>query len=236
MAAKTRLVPDLVYPWVTTTVTMSTSIHVKAWRRATKERMVASMGGKCQCCGYDRCVESMDFHHLDPSTKEMPLGDARANPTVWPKIVAELRKCILVCRNCHGELHYGKRQLPETYAQFDERYVEYKTHAELSDPCPRCQTPKPTHNKFCSLKCAGYGTHWSAIDWESIDLIKLAQIKTLKEVGDELGVSDSAVKYQLKKRGVNIRLLTKQRTLRRKMAARAGVDPASSGFGQTCLD
>lgn len=178
---------------------MSTrSQHVKAWRKATKERMVAAMGGRCQCCGYDRCVESMDFHHVNPAEKEMALGAVRANPTAWPVIVNELRKCVLVCRNCHGELHYGARQLPNTYARFDERYVEYKTHPELCDACPACGKPKPKHNLVCSSQCGAQ----KRVDWSGIDLRELLKTMSLAAVADQLGVSQAAVWRKAKREGI----------------------------------
>ena len=85
----------------------SKSEHVKKWRRVTKNRMVESMGGKCQCCGYNKCSDALEFHHIDSNGKEMALGASRASPKAWIKIVEELRKCILVCSNCHKEIHYN---------------------------------------------------------------------------------------------------------------------------------
>ena len=80
--------------------------NVKAvieWRRRVKAKAVSYKGGSCQVCGYDVCHRSMEFHHLDPSKKDFGIssGDTRA----WDKVVVELDKCILVCSNCHGEIH-----------------------------------------------------------------------------------------------------------------------------------
>lgn len=97
-----------------------------------------AMGGKCQCCGYSRCNSSLDFHHIDPTQKELSFGKVSANPRAWAVIVKELRKCILVCRNCHGEIHAGVRQLPETYAKFDETYAVYRV--------PKPPRPKAAHD------------------------------------------------------------------------------------------
>jgi hypothetical protein len=80
---------------------------VKKWRHKCKLRIVESMGGKCQCCGYDKCTQALDLHHLDPTEKEMGLGGIRANPKSWESIVQELRKCVLLCNRCHQEVHAG---------------------------------------------------------------------------------------------------------------------------------
>lgn len=67
-------------------------------------QLKADAGGKCTKCGYDKCVDALEFHHLDPSIKEFHLGEARGLSI--DKLQKELDKCILVCRNCHTEIHY----------------------------------------------------------------------------------------------------------------------------------
>ena len=59
-------------------------------------------GGKCQRCGYDTYLGCLDFHHIDPNIKEIGLGDG--NFTLKTAI-KEANKCILLCSNCHRELH-----------------------------------------------------------------------------------------------------------------------------------
>ena len=77
-------------------------------RRVLKERAVEYMGDKCQCCGYDEPLGVLDFHHLDPTTKEFGIS-ARGMTRSWEKIQKELDKCILVCANCHREIELGVR-------------------------------------------------------------------------------------------------------------------------------
>jgi len=76
---------------------------IKRFRRY-KQEAVAYKGGKCVNCGYNKCLGSMDFHHLDCSQKDPDWEKMRNRPL--EKIKAELDKCVLVCRNCHGEIHY----------------------------------------------------------------------------------------------------------------------------------
>lgn len=99
---------------------------VKRWRKNTKERMVNSMGGCCQICGYNRTHKALEFHHIDPNEKEMGFGETRANNVKWAILIEELKKCILLCSNCHKEVHEGITELPKSYARFDEAYTEYK--------------------------------------------------------------------------------------------------------------
>lgn len=70
-----------------------------------KARGVAYLGGECVCCGYSRCFASLQYHHVDPSKKEFTIGKKKS--LKWESIRQELDKCILVCSNCHYEIHDG---------------------------------------------------------------------------------------------------------------------------------
>jgi hypothetical protein len=76
-----------------------------------KVRAIAYKGGKCQVCSYDKCADSLQFHHLDPSKKEFRIALARG--CSWVKLQRELDKCVLVCANCHGEIHAGVTSVPK---------------------------------------------------------------------------------------------------------------------------
>jgi predicted nucleic acid-binding Zn ribbon protein len=152
--------------------------------------MIDAMGGKCQCCDYNKCNESLAFHHLEPTEKEIGFGEMRSNPKNWEKTVKELRKCILVCHNCHSEIHAGVREIPETFVKFNEEYSDYKKVADYDD-CPICGTKKPVQQKFCSHKCAQKNSR--KVDWENIDLINLLKQYSMSELEKMLGVSNAAI-------------------------------------------
>ncbi len=77
---------------------------VQKRRNALKEMAVEYKGGKCQCCGYDKCLGALEFHHLDPEQKDFGIA-AKGYTRSWEKVKTELDKCILVCSNCHKEIH-----------------------------------------------------------------------------------------------------------------------------------
>jgi len=60
----------------------------------------------CKRCGYNLCPSAMDFHHLDSETKEIGLNQGFWSPNS-KKVQDELKKCILLCKNCHAEIHNG---------------------------------------------------------------------------------------------------------------------------------
>lgn len=84
---------------------MSDYIKVKNFRARLKERAVYVLGGKCQICGYDRCITALEFHHVNPEEKEMEFS-GNTNRS-WEATRKELQKCILLCANCHREAHSG---------------------------------------------------------------------------------------------------------------------------------
>lgn len=59
-------------------------------------------GGKCIRCGYDRCIKALEFHHIDPSKKDFTISNDHFR---LQEAVEETKKCILICSNCHKELH-----------------------------------------------------------------------------------------------------------------------------------
>ncbi|MFL5873897.1 MAG: helix-turn-helix domain-containing protein [Solirubrobacterales bacterium] len=80
-------------------------------RRTIKSKLVAEAGGKCVICGYCRCQRALEFHHLDPRTKEFQLGHSGATRSL-ARSRAEARKCILLCANCHAEVEAGITAVP----------------------------------------------------------------------------------------------------------------------------
>lgn len=73
-----------------------------------KMTMIEKMGGKCSICGYSKCLGAMEFHHVNPSTKEFNLDIRRLSNTCQEKLDIEAAKCIIVCSNCHAEIHWYK--------------------------------------------------------------------------------------------------------------------------------
>jgi hypothetical protein len=78
---------------------------VDDFRKNQKLRSIEYKGGKCVICGYNKCVAALDFHHLDPTIKEFGIS-AYGHTKKWDRVKEELDKCVLVCKNCHAELHH----------------------------------------------------------------------------------------------------------------------------------
>ncbi len=71
-------------------------------RYRIKKEMVEYKGGSCEVCGYNKSLRALQFHHKDPSQKDFNIGGIGS---INEDVKKELDKCILVCANCHSEIH-----------------------------------------------------------------------------------------------------------------------------------
>jgi DNA invertase Pin-like site-specific DNA recombinase len=79
------------------------------WRRRTKIKLLEYKGGKCERCGYNKCTDALEFHHLDPNEKDFTISGKSWS---FERLKKEAEKCILVCSNCHKEIHYNLKFTP----------------------------------------------------------------------------------------------------------------------------
>lgn len=73
-------------------------------RKEIKLELIKYKGGKCQKCGYLKCHKALQFHHQDPTKKDFAIGENMKSIRI-ENLKKELDKCILVCANCHSEIH-----------------------------------------------------------------------------------------------------------------------------------
>ncbi len=70
-----------------------------------KLKLVEAHGGGCSICGYNKNLSALEFHHINPNTKLFNI-DARSISNRSINVInEEVKKCILVCSNCHQEIH-----------------------------------------------------------------------------------------------------------------------------------
>ena len=77
--------------------------RVSATRRKNVAILKEEAGNCCSRCGYDKCLAALEFHHTDPTVKE---GGIIGSTASLKKQREEAQKCILVCANCHREIHH----------------------------------------------------------------------------------------------------------------------------------
>ena len=79
---------------------------LKNRRYRIKKLLVEYKGNKCKICGYNKCLSALEFHHLNPETKDFTIAYNQKYSNL-DSLKREVDKCILVCANCHREIHAG---------------------------------------------------------------------------------------------------------------------------------
>jgi hypothetical protein len=95
------------------------SCNTKIRRYRAKAAAIGYLGGKCMECGWSGNQAALQFHHTKPTEKEFVIGNV-ANKR-WEFIAQELKKCILLCANCHAIHHSSKAE-----RRFLKEALQYK--------------------------------------------------------------------------------------------------------------
>jgi hypothetical protein len=117
-------------------------------QQAVKQKNIKYKGGSCQMtgdefpggkCEYNKCNGALAFHHLIQEDKSFAISNARHLP--WKILEPELDKCILLCSNCHSEVHAGLHS--EVMEAFIKEYKEsvrpFLTPAQLVKGSPEAR-------------------------------------------------------------------------------------------------
>lgn len=117
---------------------------------------IISRGGKCECCGYNKNIAALEFHHKNPEEKEFQIDSRKFANSKIEVLKQELDKCMIVCSNCHKELHHPDLTLENvsTLSQISNR----KSFEESIWPgtiCPVCgkKFRRSKGKKYCSKEC-----------------------------------------------------------------------------------
>jgi len=73
-------------------------------QRQLKNEALSYKGGKCVHCGYNRYPGALEFHHRDPTKKDIKISKF-GRKSITATVKTELDKCDLLCANCHREEH-----------------------------------------------------------------------------------------------------------------------------------
>lgn len=123
-------------------------------------------GGSCIKCGYNKNISALDFHHIEPDKKNYQLDVRHFSNTSIEKLEIELKKCILLCSNCHREEHN-----PSLNLTIVKNSIEIKKINKVSfkDKCGRkcnvCDNRflKSKGKLFCSEKCRNNNKNYPSI-------------------------------------------------------------------------
>lgn len=172
---------------------------VKNFRNRLKERATYVLGEKCQICGYNKCISALDFHHVNPEEKEITFS-GNTNRS-WEATRKELQKCILLCANCHREVHSGLIDMSSLSPSFsEERAKEIDELVHLAKTgkiwyCKECGAEVTYGNDRCA-KCAAVARRVTKNGERPSreELKALIRSTPFTQIARHYGVTDNAIR------------------------------------------
>ena len=180
---------------------MSNSQNVIAFRQRRKINLIKVAGDKCCLCNYNHCIGALEFHHIDPSQKSYGLA-ANGNCHDLEKDLAEIKKCILVCANCHREIHEG-------YYTQEELWLKQIYNEEIANELRQKKEAISTKTRFFCKQCGNEIAHnitglckVCILEARRVvkqrpsraELKKLIRMYPFTEIGRMYNISDNAIR------------------------------------------
>ena len=153
-----------------------------------KLKAIEYKGGKCERCGYDKNKDVLEFHHKNPQKKEFSIS-SNFNRS-WESLKKELDKCIILCANCHRELHSAEHR--QTTIEEYEKWINpisEKTLEKRKMTSLKQKALRDSHNKKIKERK-------DKIINSNIDFSRYGWAKQLEQM---LGIKSAAIVRWVKK-------------------------------------
>lgn len=134
------------------------------------------LGGKCINCNENK-LYLLEFDHINPTTKEKQITKCPQNDNIQ----TELKKCQLLCRNCHRLKTYNEKKITMTRKY---KYIKKKLNFvnEIKCTIKHCQN--------CNLECHDKNT--VIFDFDHIPELynKFKQVSNLIDKSKDIIISE----------------------------------------------
>lgn len=164
-----------------------------------KKDLISVFGGECCLCHFNAFQSALEFHHVDPTTKEFGITDSNSVTKALDKQLVEMKKCILVCANCHRGIHAEELAVPENFEQFYNEEVAQQlieaNNLRKHRPyyyCSQCGKVIAKGSKMCE-DCA-HKTQRKSERPDRATLKELIRNTPFVEIGRQFNVSDNAIR------------------------------------------
>lgn len=191
--------------------------YVKSYRQRFKEKLVNLMGGSCSICKYSKCIKALEFHHTDSSKKDFTISQMKK--LNWKKIFKEAQKCVLVCANCHREIHDGVAICPLVreikFENLSDIWIDWKEinlekdleNMNIYDVAKKYNISSQSVYKECrkrNLKNKNKRKQKLKFIVSKEELQKLINEKPIETIGKMFNVSGNAIKKRCVKLGLEL--------------------------------
>lgn len=154
--------------------------------RRKKQRAIDYLGGKCVICGYSKCAAALCCHHLNDKTHHAAYV---IHSRSWEFAKKELDKCILVCANCHAEIHHGMHKVEDILPHYERPVL-----SKICTVCTKEFFTKEGSQKFCSPACFRLSEQKTSSRPSKEQLYLDIKENNWVALGRKYGVSDNAVR------------------------------------------
>ena len=172
--------------------------YITKFYQQRKQRIVYAMGGQCALCGYKKNIQALEMHHINPEEKDFTFSNTKEYHN-WEELSSEMKKCILLCANCHREVHYPLEgevfNLQSSYDETKGKEISLEIQKEkkkteyfcidcgkkISYKATRCQKCAELHNRIVERP-----------DRETFK--KEIREQPFTVLGKKYGVSDNAIR------------------------------------------
>lgn len=161
------------------------------YRVSAKVEAIRKLGGKCSKCEYDKNLSALDFHHIEERGEEFNRGMSLTN---YKKqfLEKELKKCVLLCKNCHQETHNPQLLIIDK----DDKYFGIIKDRK----CLNCDK-EVVGKVYCSQPCVQMSRRKAKRPTKD-ELKKLMKENSWCSLGRKYNVSDNAVRKWAKSYGL----------------------------------
>jgi len=155
-------------------------------RILNKLRLISHFGGQCSICGYNKNMAALEFHHLNPEHKDFALS--QNIDYSYERLLKEVEKCILICSNCHRELHHSDLEI-QNFSDIDLNPIEVIKEKRTCNICNN--EISPSSRGLCKDCYDKSRVNKNKPSKE--ELLELIKTTSFLKLGKQFGVSDTVI-------------------------------------------
>lgn len=177
----------------------SNSKDVVNFIRRRKADLKSVFHSRCCLCGFSEVQRALEFHHVNPEEKSFSISNSKNQTLALEKQLKEMKKCVLICANCHRGVHDNIYKIPTNWQDF----YDDKIAQQLLKKLQQVKTHKIYYCKNCGKEISKNSTY--CIDCKNIqqrtcerpsrkELKYMVRTLPFTQIAKQFGVTDNAIR------------------------------------------